>query len=97
MGGQGASADGWLVVVFFGIVGAIAIAQIVIKSNRIKELKGWNFEWYQEQYPANVVDNKVTCRKCGSGNIGTERMMDKSYMRAHICRTCGTKLYFSPE
>ena len=44
-----------------------------------------------------TLDGRVKCRHCNSASIGTERLMQNTYLRRHVCRQCGTTLYHSPE
>ena len=68
---------------------------LIYRHNARKASK--NFDWYRRQYPHCVRDGCVKCNKCGSGHMGTERLMNHSYLRGHICRQCGTTLYYSRE
>lgn len=74
------------------IVGSIVTARR-LKSNWARH----NYQWYREQFPSNVRDNRITCRHCGSGNVRTSNLMNKTYMRLHACGQCGETLYFTPE
>lgn len=84
-------------------LGIIAIILIVIGLSwfthfrPLLQMKKWNFDWYRAEFPALVGDRGVRCYKCNSSNIFTERLMQGIFMRAHICRQCGTKLYYSKE
>ena len=68
---------------------------LIYRHNARKASK--NFDWYKRQHPHCVRDGRVKCNKCGSGHMGTERLMNHSYLRGHICRQCGTTLYYSRE
>ena len=82
-------------IVFFGFI--FIIYKNITRILRNKELRSQDFVWYKNQFPTHVNGTKVSCKSCHSTNIGTERLMHKSYLRAHLCRTCGTTLYHSPE
>lgn len=70
---------------------------LVTSSRRMKRMKSANFAWYTKSFPAHVHHGRVSCMACSSKNVGTERMMERTYMRRHFCRQCGTTLYYSPE
>lgn len=72
---------------------SIAVLIYAIRARRASR----NYDWYKRQHPQLVRDGRVKCHKCGSGHLGTERLMNRSYLRAHICRQCGTTLYYSRE
>ena len=63
----------------------------------VRRMKRYNYQWYKAEFPGLVSDKSVKCYQCGSTSIGTERVMQRTYMRTHFCRSCGTKLYFTPE
>lgn len=63
----------------------------------ISNMKKFNFDWYRRQFPEFVSNRGVKCYKCKSPKVGTERVMNRTYMRSHICRQCGTTLYYTPE
>jgi hypothetical protein len=63
----------------------------------VRRMRLYNYQWYKGEFPDLVSDKFVKCYRCGSTNVGTERVMQRTYMRSHFCRSCGTKLYFSPE
>jgi hypothetical protein len=76
----------------------IAIGGIIFLIHKRKtRLAKFNFDWYRSEFPQLVSEGKVKCYKCGGSHLGTERMMNQTYMRSHICRQCGTTLYYSKE
>ena len=82
---------------FLGILTLVALG-IAWKARRYFQMRKWNLAWYRAEFPHLVgKDGRVTCYSCGSSNIGTERLMEGMYMRRHLCRQCGTTLYYSPE
>ena len=54
------------------------------------------FEWYKKEYPESC-SGRIKCRSCSSDRISVRRLMNQTYFNAHVCNTCGTTLYFSPE
>lgn len=85
--------------IWFGALLVIAlVAMMVWRFLRILKMRKWNLAWYRREFP-NLVgrDGRVTCYACNSSNVGTERLMEGMYMRRHLCRQCGTTLYYSPE
>ncbi len=81
---------GWIPFLLFA-----GVFFLIYRHNARKASK--NFDWYKRQHPQCVRDGRVKCHKCGSGHMGTERLMNHSYLRGHICRQCGTTLYYSRE
>jgi hypothetical protein len=79
------------------IVGILVICALYSHFGDIAKMKKWDFDWYRGEFPKLVSNRGVQCYKCNGSNIGTERLMGQTYMRAHICRQCGTKLYYSNE
>lgn len=91
------TSDNFPIPVELMIVIAILAVAAVYHFTKIGKMKSNNFNLYRENNPNHVNGGKVTCNSCGGANIGTERVMKNTYMRAHICRSCGTTLYYSPE
>ena len=54
------------------------------------------FEWYKKEYPESC-SGRIKCRSCSGDRISVRRLMNQTYFNAHVCNTCGTTLYFSPE
>lgn len=54
------------------------------------------FEWYKKEYPESC-SGRIKCRSCSSDRISVRRLMNQTYFNAHVCNTCGTTLYYSPE
>lgn len=82
------------VVVFFT---ALNLLPTLAKKLRIAKLKKWDFNWYRSEFPHLVKNGSVTCYKCNGHNIGTERLLNQTFLRGHVCRQCGTTLYYSQE
>jgi hypothetical protein len=88
---------------FLGIVGIACVIgvgvvwQVVSHFRRIFRMRRWNYEWYRREFPELARYGRVACYECGGSDVGTERVMEHTYMRGHICRTCGTTLYYSSE
>jgi len=72
----------------------LGIAQV---SWRLSNLRRFDFNWYREQFPNLVTRDQVICYKCHSADIGVERKFQQTHARSHICRRCGTTLYYSQE
>lgn len=77
---------------FFAIMGFL-----IYRLLWLRKLRRQNFDWYRSNFPALFAKGKVICHRCNSSNIGTERLMQGTYLRAHVCRNCGTNLYYSKE
>ena len=81
----------WFSVVLF------ILAVYLYRFLRVQKLKRQNYDWYVAQNPKLVSGGRVRCLKCDSSNIGTERLMNRTFLRVHVCRQCGTALYYSKE
>lgn len=75
----------------------LILAFLLYRFVRRQRLKAKSYDWYKAQYPQLVTGGRVRCFKCDGANVGTERMMNRMFLRAHICRQCGTVLYYSKE
>lgn len=72
----------------------------IVRANRkqMATMQAQSFAAYKQAHPDKVSrDGHVRCKECGGGNIGTERVMNRTFMRRHFCRTDGTTLYYSKE
>lgn len=67
------------------------------RVKQIKQMREFDFDWYREEFPELTKDGTVTCYKCKSGHVSTERLMQRTFMRRHVCKSCGTTLFYSPE
>jgi uncharacterized paraquat-inducible protein A len=86
---------GWMLIpTFFIVLITYAIITAIRQQRRLKRM---NFAWYAANHPAHIKNGKVSCMACNSKSIGTERLLERTYMRRHYCRQCGTTLYYSPE
>lgn len=84
------------------VAGFLAFPAAIVLSIRHakreqKRMREQNLAWYRAEHPTRVTKDAVSCRECGSTNVGTERVLERTYMRRHLCRNCGTTLYYSPE
>lgn len=71
------------------------IAAAILQGQRRRR---FNHAWYRQQHPTLVDERgRLRCRSCGSNEVQIRNLMNKTYMRAHICGQCGTTLFFSPE
>lgn len=59
--------------------------------------KAQDYAWYKAQHPDCCASNRVQCHECKSDRISVQRLMNRTYYRAHVCAQCGTTLYYSPE
>ena len=85
---------GWfMVLVLFIFVPALLVRALW----RSVKLRRQNYDWYRGKYPGLVSPGRVKCYRCDGSDIGTERLMNGAFTRAHLCRTCGANLYYSPE
>ena len=85
------------IIVIIGIGVIQVLYSRFVENAKISKMKKWDFEWYRKEFPKLVSNRGVQCYKCNSFNIGTERLMEQTYMRAHLCKQCGSKLYYSKE
>ena len=57
-----------------------------------------DYLWYRATFPDHAHDKgKVSCRHCRNPHIQVRNLMNRSFMRVHLCNQCGKSLYFSPE
>ncbi|WP_298924534.1 hypothetical protein [uncultured Ramlibacter sp.] len=78
----------------------VATFIFIIRTNRkqMAAMQAQSFAAYKQAHPGRVShDGHVRCKECGGGNIGIERVMNRTFMRRHFCRTDGTTLYYSKE
>lgn len=80
-------------ILFLALLAVVPGGQFI----RMAKRKRQNFDWYKAKYPNLVSPGRVQCYHCDSTNIGTERLMNRTFLRGHVCRSCGTNLYYSPE
>lgn len=81
----------------FGGVAAIIALSWFWHYRRIAKLRRFNYDWYRGEFPDLVTARGVRCYRCNSSNIGTELLKQQTFLRAHVCRQCGTRLYYSQE
>jgi hypothetical protein len=74
---------------------------IVIGRQSSRQRAIWtkhDYSWYRSTFPGHAHDKgKVSCRHCQNPHIQVRNLMNRSFMRAHLCNQCGKSLYFSPE
>lgn len=75
----------------------VIIAGVIYQQMQLAKKRRWNYQWYAGEFPNLVRNGRVACYRCQSTNLGVERLMHQTYLRAHICRQCGTTLYYSSE
>lgn len=85
-------------------VGLLVVATVVLGTwiattyiRRWNNFRRYDFDWYGAEFPKLVTKDQVICYKCNSADIGVERQFQQTYMRSHVCRRCGTTLYYSKE
>lgn len=81
----------------FGGFFAIVIGGIVFHHLKIAAKRAENYEWYLNEHPAALRNGRVHCHKCDCSRLSVQRLMNKTYLRAHVCTQCGTTLYHSKE
>lgn len=60
--------------------------------------KDHNYAWYRTTFPEHAhASGRVSCRHCGGSSVQARNLMNRTFMRAHVCAQCGTTLYFSAE
>jgi len=82
------------------VFAAFVVVIIWIGSSQIRSFlnfRRYDFNWYRREFPNLVKNGQVACYQCGSNDMGVERKLERTYMRSHICRRCGTTLYYSRE
>lgn len=88
----------FVILPIFGLWVFVAIIRGIRKNLRmLKQMREQDLNWYRSEHPDHVRDGKVKCHQCAGTNIGTELVKNNTFMRRHMCRTCGTALYYSPE
>lgn len=70
---------------------------VLVNRKRVAAMSANNYKAYANAHPDCVKGDRAKCNSCGSGDVGTERVMDRMYFRRHFCRKCGNTLYYSPE
>jgi hypothetical protein len=82
----------------FLAVPTLLVVALIYKQYDIFKKKRMNFAWYCMTHPTQVGrDGRASCFQCNGRSVATERLMGRTFLRRHICRTCGTTLYYSPE
>jgi len=89
--------DTLLFLALFGGIFAVIIGTTIHQRRQLAKKRSWNYQWYSNEFPQLVKNGRVTCYQCGGSSVGVERLMNQTYLRAHICRQCGTTLYYSSE
>lgn len=82
-----------MALVLFGLI----VGVLIYYKAQLAKRARWNYQWYASEFPDLVKNGRVICYKCSASNIGIERLMRHTYLRAHVCRQCGTTLYYSSE
>jgi len=79
------------------LVLALVALSAVWRYLKFRKLRQQDHDWYKKAFPQSVAHGRVKCFRCNGSSIGTERLMQRTYLRRHVCRQCGTTLYYSPE
>lgn len=82
------------------IAAAIVVVAVWGSARYVRGLinfRRFDFNWYRREFPHLVQHGQVTCYSCGSNDMGIERKLQQTYVRSHVCRRCGTTLYYSRE
>lgn len=83
--------------IVFSVAIVLGLAFWARRELHLRKLRSQNFDWYRGEFPSLVANGRVTCYRCKGTSVGTERLMHNTFLRAHICRNCGTTLYYSRE
>ena len=82
-----------------GLIIAILIAGgfILLGNVVIRVSENDSFDAYKRRHPDFVRDGRVTCAKCGGTSILMKQVVSSLFgiKYAHICSTCGSRLYYS--
>ncbi len=79
------------------VIVALIILWIVQQQLKLRALRRQNYAWYVSTYPQCVTRSGLSCHACGGRRIHTQRLMQRTFLRAHFCAQCGDTLYYSPE
>lgn len=93
---EAASLGSWLGVAF-GAIWFIAGIWSLRALREISKFQNQTFAWYRKTYPSLIKGNRAACHSCGNDRITLRSLMNRTYTRAHVCSSCGTTLYYSPE
>lgn len=85
---------------FIGVFVAFIYGFILASRLAGRQQKVWDdhsYTWYRATFPETINSKgRVECRHCG-GNVHTKNLMNRTFMRVHVCDQCGETLYFSKE
>jgi len=85
--------EGLIPLIIFGLV-----IYMIFKAFRpLKISSDKTLEAYQNKYPNNNKNGKVTCYQCSTSDIWMKprRGTPSGVIHAHLCKQCGTELYRS--
>jgi len=86
----------FLILVSVASVGAVGYI-FATARRRVREMKTRDYNWYKQQYPAAFKDGRPTCYSCGGKSVVVKNLMQRTFMREHLCVDCGTTLFYSSE
>lgn len=93
-----ASMVGVLISVVMPIVVVALIIWVIVRQRlKLRALRRQDYAWYTRTWPQCLTRNGISCHNCGGRRIHTQRLMQRSFLRAHFCAQCGDTLYYSPE
>lgn len=83
-------------LVTYGLV-IFIIGFLVVSQVKLARKRSQNYEWYLNEHPGAFRNGRVHCHACDNSRLSVQRLMNKTYLRAHVCTQCGTTLYHSKE
>lgn len=84
-------------LIFFGLVFSVVFFGFIYQLLKMRSLAKKNYAWYCEQHPSHVVNGRVHCCHCFCPRIAVHSLMQRTFLRAHVCCQCGETLYYSKE
>ncbi|BEU96354.1 hypothetical protein ACDW_20590 [Acidovorax sp. DW039] len=79
------------------IILKMSLSSIKERKRQLLNFKKMTYEWYKNEHPEHIQNNKVYCFSCGGQKINARALMNHTYHREHFCTQCGKTLYYSPE
>ncbi|CAN7781958.1 hypothetical protein LJR175_008181 [Variovorax sp. LjRoot175] len=76
---------------------ALLVAWIISDRLKLRKERGRDYQWYLGEHPGALKNGRVHCHNCGSPRLSVQRLMNRTFLRSHVCGQCGTTLYHSKE
>lgn len=86
----------FLIFAVCGLVFAL-IRQSVHNTRDLARRRREDFGWYKREHPNHFRAGRVHCFNCDGTRLSVRHLMNRTYLRAHVCTQCGTTLYHSRE